>query len=236
MKRAVYTAAAVLLIACLDATATAQNAQEHPPDVCFAPGCVTAKYDKFQGRTIVMMHHAVLTSDALENSLTLSVAYSSPGAAIRRPDEATFLFTTTAMGKMPGQTFEEPGEKTQAFETRKGVYLLIDGTPHPLGDVILLKSEETASFPRAIRTYHHALVVPFKVLDSIAAAKSVEIRAGSIETSFDENMKAAFRRLVELVPKEEPKPKPPRAGERKPPPKAKTTPPARISQPNRSRP
>jgi hypothetical protein len=192
MMRTTQTAIASLLPVMLAVTAAiAQNTQEALTDPCIRGGCVTTIYDKFQARTFVGMSPVLLSTPGdFWNRLTFSVVYSSSGTTILRPDKATFLFEVKFMDvNMKDQ---------QAFETRKGVYLLIDDTPYPLGDVALINYENKSS----IGEWSYALPVPFKILELIASAKKVEMRAGSVEFAFDDNLKSAFRHLVELAPKE----------------------------------
>jgi hypothetical protein len=190
MKRATYSALVFLLFATLtDAIAIAQNTQEPSPDPCVMKGgCVRVSYDRFQDRTFILMEPVSLTPGRFYNDLTLTAGYTSSGPTIKRPSVAFFIFISSG-GEHLGRN---------AFETVKGVYLLIDGIPHPLGDVSFRKSDNT-SYPLMKWTYD--LAVPFDTLELIATGKRVEMRAGSVESTFDDYLKAAFQRLVDLAPK-----------------------------------
>ena len=192
MKRAIYPALAFLLLTTLtDAIAIAQNTQEASSDPCVTRGgCVVTSYDRFQNSTLVLMTPALLTSpqNDLAKSLTLSVSYNSPGIEIARPENAAFFFKSSV--------WVETQKRRQAFDTSKSVYLLIDETSYPLGDVSLVKFENT-EFP----TWTYGLNVPFRILELIASGKTIEMRAGDVEVTFDNYLKAAFQRLVELAPK-----------------------------------
>jgi hypothetical protein len=182
-----------LLIAELGTNIVAQSTQTTASDPCATKvGCVTTEYDKFQDRTYVMMSNFALTrgSMAFWNTLSMRVAYFSPGTTIRRPEKVGFIFTSTYMDVHLG---DQP-----AFAKTQGVYLLIDDKPYPLGDASLNKYEGGE-----MRTWVYVLEVPFNILELIASGKSVEMRAGAVEFTFDDELKASFRRLVELAPKEE---------------------------------
>jgi hypothetical protein len=208
MKRNVYTAAAALLLMLLNATANAQDTQEAPTNPCFVKteGCVWDEYDRFQDKTIVTMTSIHLTFPPIFGhpssvSVSMGAEFSSSGNAVKRPEVITLTFIVFPL---------------DPFTDKKGVYLLIDDKPYPLGDVSLGKS------PRDYEA-RYSLQASFEVVEKIAAAKVVEIRIGSEETTFDEKIKASFRRLVELVPKKEnpapakpsPRPKPARTSRRR---------------------
>lgn len=218
MKRAFYLAAAVLLIARLDATANAQNSQEtFTSSETKLEERVKVEYDRFQDKTFVVMKPIFLTVPTVEYDndpfvkLAVGVVYSSPGNTIKRPETASFAFTSSAWDAF---------SRVEAFEKSKGVYLLIDGSPYPLGDVSLIRAERNEA---SIITRTYGLEVQFKFVEMIATGKKVEMRAGSVETTLDENIKSSFRRLVELAPKKEspapanaaPRPKPARTSRRR---------------------
>jgi hypothetical protein len=94
------------------------------------------------------------------------------------------------------------GEEPLAFKKSRDVDLLIDEVSRPLGSVEVL-SRRLNELDLFYPTWTYTLEVPFDVVEKIAAAKRVEIRAGSVETFLDEDMRAAFRRLVELAPRKE---------------------------------
>lgn len=199
MKRAIYTAAAALSLVLLNAIAAAQDTQEVSSDPCEKKaGCVKSDYDRFKDRTTVGMTPVLLLPDngygnPLE-AIQMGIVYSSPGTVVQRPDKVIFFFGATDR--------YNTGEEPMAFRKSQDVDLLIDGISHPLGSVEILRrrlSESDIFFP----TWTYSLEVSFDVVEKIATAKRVEIRAGSVVTFFDENTKAAFRRLVELAPKKE---------------------------------
>jgi hypothetical protein len=211
MKRAFYIAAVVLLIARLNATANAQNSQETSVSSEAKPEeRVKVEYDRFQDKTFVVMTPTFLTVPTVEYhndpfvKLAIGVVYSSPGIIIKRPETASFVFTSSAWGAFG---------RVEAFEKSKGIYLLIDGSPYPLGDVSLIRAERNEA---SIITRTYGLEVPFKFVEMIATGKKVEMRAGSVETTLNENIKSSFRRLIEIAPKKEnpapakavPRPKP----------------------------
>jgi len=190
MKRTFYIVAAMLLVTWLDATANAQNTQASSPDPCVENGgCVITNYDRFQNSTMVAMTPVLLTpiQENLLKSLTLSVAYISPGTVITRPATATFIFNSTIL--------IQSERRREAFDSIKGVYLLVDGTSYPLGNVYLSRFDNTR-----FSTWTYGLEVPFRILELIASGRTVEMRAGDVEVTFDDNIKAAFRSLVELAP------------------------------------
>lgn len=194
MKRTIYIALALLLFLLLDATAIAQNSQETSSDEdCTAKpeACVQVNYDRFKDRTTVVTRPFIL-SDQLKfwNTLSLIVGYSSSGKEITRPSEGGFIFNVTFADVRNG---DQP-----AFANSKSVYLLIDGKSYSLGDVSLKRYNDEP----VQQKWSYGLLVPFEILELIDSAKEVEMRAGSVEFKFDDNVKAAFHRLVELVPKE----------------------------------
>lgn len=199
MKRAVYTVVTVLLIAWLDATANTQSAQD-PSEPCAskATGCVRVEYDRFKDTTTVLMTPVLLVPNygygSVLESIQMMVTYSSPGKVMRRPEKALFLFAATDR--------HNTGQEPMAFRKSRDVDLLIDGVSRPLGgvDIVGRKLNESDIF---FPTWTYSLEVPFDVVENIAVAKRVELRAGSVETTLDEASKAAFRRLVELTPKRE---------------------------------
>jgi hypothetical protein len=218
MKRAFYVTITMLLLALLNAIATAQDTQEVLSNPCEKKaGCVKSDYDRFKDTTTVTMNPVLLLpkygyGSPLE-AIQMGVVYSSPGATVQRPDKAVFFFGATDRYNV--------GEEPPAFSKSRDVDLLIDGVANPLGSVKILSrrlSESDIFTP----TWTYALEVPFDVVEKIAAAKSVEIRAGAVETFLDEDTKTAFRRLIELAPKKEspapakatPRPKPTRVPRR----------------------
>jgi len=191
MKRTIYFALVLLLLTTLfDATANAQNTQASSPDPCVENGgCVITHYDRFQNSTMVAMTPVLLTpvQENLLKSLTLSAAYVSPGTVITRPATATFIFNSTIL--------IQSERRREAFDSIKGVYLLVDGTSYPLGNVYLSRFDNTR-----FSTWTYGLEVPFRILELIASGRTIEMRAGDVEVTFDDNIKTAFRRLVELAP------------------------------------
>jgi hypothetical protein len=177
----------------LDATVIAQNTQETSSENdCTAKpdACVVVNYDRFKNSTSVVTRPFYVDTGKFWNTLSLTAVYSSPGKDIIRPNEVGFLFTVTFTDVHGG---DQP-----AFATSKDVDLLIDGKAYPLGNVSLGRFENES----VRQEWSYVLFVPFKVIESIASAKDVEMRAGSVEFKFDNNFKASFRRLVELTPKE----------------------------------
>jgi hypothetical protein len=219
MKRAFYITATMLLLSLFNATANAQDTQDIQTDPCEKKaGCVKSDYDRFKDTTTVGMTPVLLLPDNGYgnplDSIQMGVMYSSRGTVVQRPDKALFFFGVTDR--------YNTGAEPMAFSKSRDVDLLIDGVSLPLGGVEVLRrrlSESDIFFP----TWTYSLEVPFDVVEKIAAAKRVEIRAGSIETFFDEDTRAAFRRLVELAPKKEspapvkatPRPKPARTPRRR---------------------
>jgi hypothetical protein len=190
MKRTIYIALALLLTTWLDATAIAQNTQEAQDNSCAASkeGCIQTYYDKFQDKTLVRIIPIRIYDNPRGFSwLSLSAAYLSPGTKIVRPEVVFFYFNFTAI----------VSDETSPFENVQSVYLLIDSKPQSLGSVSLQKFDNTS-----FRQWSYSLAVPFPILELIALGKSVEMRAGSVELTFDEDLKTAFRRLAELTPKE----------------------------------
>ncbi|MDT7778231.1 MAG: hypothetical protein QOC99_743 [Acidobacteriota bacterium] len=220
-ERAVWISVAVLFV-CFAANANAQDTQETPPDPCEKKaGCVKSDYDRFKDTITVGMTPVLLVpnngyGNPLEG-IQMGVMYSSPGTVVQRPDKALFFFGATDR--------YNTGAEPVAFRKSRDVDLLIDGVSRPLGGVEVLRrrlSESDIFFP----TWTYSLEVPFDVVEKIAAAKRVEVRAGAVDTFLDEDTKAAFRRLVELVPKKEsvpplakdkaaPRPKPTRPSRRR---------------------
>lgn len=197
MKRAFYITVTMLLLAWLDATANAQNSQEtFTPSEAKIEERVKVEYDRFKDKTFVAMLPLFLTIPTVEYKndpfmkLAVGVVYSSSGNTIKRPESVSFVFTSSAWDAF---------SRVEAFEKNKGVYLLIDGSPYPLGDVSLVRAERN----EAIITRTYGLEVSFKFVEMIATSKTVEMRAGSVETILDENIKSSFRRLVEVAPKKE---------------------------------
>jgi hypothetical protein len=201
MKRAFYITATMLLLASLNATANAQDIQDTQTDPCAKKaGCVKSDYDRFKDKTTVVMTPILLVPNyGYGNPLhgiQMAVVYSSPGTAIQRPDEASVFFMATDISGMQ----EEP----DVFKKSRDVDLLIDGASHPLGAVERLGRRSSNPLDDMFRpTWVYSLSVPFDVMEKIAAAKRVEIRAGLVETFLDDDTKTAFRRLVEVAPKKE---------------------------------
>lgn len=206
MKRAFYIIAMTLLLAMLHAIANAQDTQELSAFPCYAKaeGCVQVEYDRFKDKTFVTMTPVQLTDYSSWMRLTVGAEFSSPGNAVKRPETVTFKFIASALSSNP-------------FADEKGVYLLIDGKPYPLGDLSLEKES-----PRDYES-RYSLQVPFEVIEKIASSKLTEIRISSGETILDEKVKGPFRRLVELAPKREssapakdaPRPKPARTSRKR---------------------
>ena len=200
MKRAYYVTVTLLCLAALNATANAQDTQETPSDLCEKKaGCVKTDYDRFKDRTTVTMTPVLLVpkygyGNPLEG-IQLAIIFSSPGKVIQRPDKTIFYFA--AMDAF------RSGEEPLAFSKSQDVDLLIDGVSHPLGAVSSLGGKKTNLEYMVTPMWAYSLEVPFEVLEKIAAAKRVEIRAGSVETLLDADTREAFRRLVELAPRTE---------------------------------
>jgi hypothetical protein len=199
MKRAFYITATMLLLASLNATANAQDTQDTQTDPCEKKmGCVKTNYDRFKDRTTVVMTPIYLVPDNGYGSplwgIRMGIIYSSPGEVVQRPDKVTCFFAA--------QDMSNEGHEPTAFQKSRDVDLLIDGVAQPLGTVALVgrKLNELDLF---YPTWTYTLEVPFDVVEKIAAAKRVEIRAGSVETFFNDDTQAAFRRLVEIAPKKE---------------------------------
>jgi hypothetical protein len=201
MKRAFYVTITILLLALFNATANSQDTQDTQTDPCEKKaGCVKSNYDRFKDKTTVVMTPVLLVPNYGYGSplhgIQMAVIYSSPGTTIQRPDKAFVFFMATDMSGMQ----EEP----DVFKKSRDVDLLIDGASHPLGEVEPLGRRSSSPIDDIFRpTWAYSLSVPFDAVEKIAAAKRVEIRAGSVETFFDEDTRAAFRRLVELAPKKE---------------------------------
>ncbi|HEX3560230.1 MAG TPA: hypothetical protein VHU19_13575 [Pyrinomonadaceae bacterium] len=199
MKRTFYTIVTMLLLAVLNATAKAQDTQETLPDPCEKKtGCVKVDYDRFKDKTRVAMTPVLLLPDngygnPLEG-VQMGVVYFSPGKVILRPDKVTFFFAA--------QDTSNAGYEPSAFHKSRDVDLLIDGVSRPLGAVDVV-GRKLNDFDLFYPTWTYTLEVPFDVVEKMAAAKRVEIRAGSVETFLDDDTRAAFRRLVELMPKKE---------------------------------
>lgn len=195
MKRAIYIALALLLLISLDATAIAQNTQEASDEPCVVQKerCVQTFYDKFQDITIVRTIPLVVYQTRYYGWLTFGAAYLSHGTQTVRPESAIFYFEQAAFST----------HETDFFENSRGIYLLVDGKPKSLGDVSLQKFDNS----NGVRKWTHAITVPFNILELIASGKSLEMRAGSVEFTFDDNLKAAFSHLIALTPKEAPAPK-----------------------------
>jgi hypothetical protein len=199
MKRAFYITVTVLILSAFNTTANAQDKQETQTDPCAKKaGCVRSDYDRFKDTTTVAMTPVLLLpkygyGSPLE-AIQMGVVYTSSGATVQRPDKVIFFFGATDRYNV--------GEEPPAFSKSRDVDLLIDGVAHPLGSVKVLShrlSESDIFNP----TWTYALDVSFDVVEKVAAAKRVEIRAGSVETFLDDDTKIAFRRLVEFVPKQE---------------------------------
>jgi hypothetical protein len=199
VKRAFYITGTMLLLAVLNATVAAQNPQEPPSDPCEArkQGCVTVEYDRFKDKTFVTMTPIFLTIPTVTwvddpvVKVAVGVSFSSSGNTVRRPETVTLIFIATVLHALEA--------KEHAFANSKSVDLLIDGKPYPLGEVSLEK--ESPGYMAS--GWEYSLRAPFEVIEKITSAKMVEIRAGSVETTIDEKVKAPFRRLIKLVPKEE---------------------------------
>lgn len=198
----INTAAGVALLGLLlTATANAQDTQDVSTDPCAKKaGCVKTDYDRFKDKTTVLMTPVLLVpNNGYGNPLDgiqMAVIYSSPGTVIQRPDKVLVFFMAMDISGMQ----VEPG----VFKKSRDIDLLIDGASHPLGAVDPLGRRSSTPIDDIFRpTWMYSLSVPFDVMEKIAAAKRVEIRAGSIETFLDEDTRAAFRRLAELVPKKE---------------------------------
>lgn len=200
MKRASYITIVMLILSAFNAIANAQEAQETQPDPCAKKaGCVKTEYDRFKDRTAVMMTPVTLLPDngygnPLE-AIQMLLVFSSPGKVVQRPDKVNFIFAATDR--------YNTGQEPPAFRRSRGVDLLIDEVPTPLGTVQVL-SRRLNEFDLYFPTWTYSLEVPFDLMEKIAVAKQVEIRAGSVDTFLNDDTKAAFRRLVELVPKREP--------------------------------
>jgi hypothetical protein len=196
MKRTIYTTLALLLIAWLNAIVNTQNKQEDSSVPC-SVGCVETKYDRFEDRTTVALPPILLaqaSESAPEEGFRMTIAYSSPGKRIQRPDKVFLFFMVT--DRFSRQ--EEP----RIFKGSRSVYLLIDDISHPLGQVESLGRSEGSFLDIAYPTWRYVLEMPFEVLEKSASAKNIEIRAGTVETVFNETTKAIIRRLVKLTPKE----------------------------------
>lgn len=184
--RAICIGVLWLFVAWLAADAKAQNTQEPSTFPCYVriEGCVRAEYDRFKDKTFVTMTPVQLTGYSSSVSLALGAEFSSPGRAVKRPEVVTLKFIAFALSSNP-------------FADERGVYLLIDGKPYPLGDLSLEKESSRDYESR------YSLQATFDVVEKIASAKMAEIRVGSKETTLDEKVKAPFQRFIELVPKEE---------------------------------
>jgi hypothetical protein len=219
MKRVTYINIIVLVLLLFGYTANAQDTQENPPDPCEKKdGCVKSDYDRFKDRTTVVMTAVYLVPDnGYGNPLhgvRMGVIYSAPGKVVQRPDKVMFFFAA--------QDMSNAGYEPVAFQKSRDIDLLIDGVSTPLGTAEVL-SRRLNELDLYYPTWTYSLEVPFNVVEKIAAAKQVEIRAGSVDTFLNDDTKAAFRRLAELVPKKEtpasakaaPRPKPTRTPRRR---------------------
>lgn len=218
MMRITQAAIALLLFAMLaEATVIAQNTQEGSSIPC-SVGCVETKYDRFEDRTSVMLLPILLARDSdstAQEGFRMAIAYSSPGKNIQRPNKVFLFFTVTDRYSKQ----EEP----RAFKGNRSVYLLIDEVSHPLGQVESLGRREDNFLDAVYPRWAYSLEMSFEVLEKIASAKNIEIRAGSVEFKFDDNFKAVFRRLIEITPKEIVAPKKEDALPAKPPTPKRTT-------------
>jgi hypothetical protein len=196
----ICAAAVVLLLVLLNAIAAAQDTQEISSDPCEKKaGCVKSDYDRFKDRTTVTMTPILLVpkygyGSPLEG-VQMAVIYSSLGKVIQRPDKVLLLFAATDV--------YNSGQEPLAFRKSRDVDLLIDGVSQPLGAAEILR-RKLNELDIASSTWTYSLEVPFDVIEKIAAAKRVEIRAGSVETLLDEETRVSFRHLIELTPKKEP--------------------------------
>lgn len=182
----IWIGVTVPLVLWFASIANAQDTQESPTFPCYVKteGCVRVEYDRFKDVTLVAMTPVTLTGYSSRMSLAVSAEFSSPGRVIKRPETVILKFIASALSSNP-------------FSDEKGVYLLLDGKSYPLGDLSLEKES-----PRDYES-RYSLRAPFDVVEKLASAKVVEIRVGSAETTLGDQVKAPFRRLVELAPKEE---------------------------------
>ena len=196
MKRIVkITIACFITLLCLDAIATAQNAQVTPTtdNPCVnekeraAPEepCISISYDKFKAQTSIILMPITLYEHGVFSSLSFAVVLSSAGQIIERPEKAYFAF----------KYYSIPSENADALAQQRDVDLLIDNVPYALGKVTLVSEDDSSFIER-----RYAVSVPFKIIETIGSGKSVEMRAGSFEWTFSDAVKSSFRKLVELVP------------------------------------
>ena len=189
------TIACLIVLLCLDAIATAQNAQGTPPadNPCInekeratpEEPCISISYDKFKAQTSIILMPITLYERGILSTLSFAVVLSSAGQTIERPEKAYFAFKYLSI----------PSENTDVLARKRDVDLLIDNVPYALGKVTLVSEDDSSFIER-----RYAVAVPFKIIETIGSGKSVEMRAGSFEYTFSDAVKKSFRRLIELMP------------------------------------
>ena len=196
MKRIIKTTIACLAVLLfLDAIATAQNAQGTLPadNPCInekeratpEEPCISISYDKFKAQTSVLLMPITLYERGILSTLSFAVALSSSGQTIERPEKAYFAF----------KYYSIPSENADVLARQRDVDLLVDNVPYALGKVTLVSEDDSSFIER-----NYAVAVPFKIIEVIGLGKSVEMRAGSFEWTFNDGVKKSFRKLVELMP------------------------------------